>query len=96
MRKTHWIRGTILIILLGLPCLISGGLAILAIIDTVISGWIPSRWFSGNAADWIWGTGIAGDASNYIVIVIGGGIAIGLGAVIRWGYIGSDKKLTQI
>jgi hypothetical protein len=65
-----------------------GSFVILSLIDTFISGWMPDRWFSGNIADWIWGTGAVGDALNYLVFIIGGMFVYGLGLAIRWGYLG--------
>ena len=76
-------------LVLGPFCLLVGSLVVVALIDTFISGWIPDRWFSGNIADWVWGTGVAGDALNYFVFIIGGMFVYGLGLAIRWGYFGN-------
>ena len=49
---------------------------------------VVDRWFSGNIADWIWGSGQVGDALNYGMFMIGGIIAYGSILAIRWGYFG--------
>ena len=84
----HWIRGTLILLVLGPLCLGIGGLVVLSLIDTFISGWTPAKWFSGNIADWIWGTGVVGDAFNYYVFMVGVMIFYGSGVAIRWGYWG--------
>jgi hypothetical protein len=87
-QKTHFMRGLLILLVLGVPCAVAGALAVLAMLNFFISGWLPQNWISDNAADWIWGTGVAGDASNYFKIMVYGGIAYATGQAIRWGFKG--------
>ena len=87
-QRTHFIRGLLVLLVLGVPCAVAGVLAALAFLNFFISGWLPQNWISDNAADWIWGTGVAGDASNYFKIMVYGGIACATGLTIRWGFKG--------
>ena len=87
-QKTHFMRGLLVLLVLGVPCAVAGALAVLAMLNFFISGWLPQNWISDNAADWIWGTGVKGDASNYFKIMVYGGIACATGLTIRWGFKG--------
>jgi len=49
--------------------------AVLFLVDQVISGWIPSRWFSSSAADWVFGAGTAGSARSYLGFMAAGLVA---------------------
>ena len=87
-QKTHLIRGLVVLLVLGAPCLIASALAALAFLNFIVSGWLPQNWVSDNAADWVWGTGSVGDASSYFKIMVFGGIAYATGFAIRWGFRG--------
>ena len=87
-QRTHFIRGLLVLLVLGVPCAVAGALAVLAMLNFFISGWLPQNLISDNAADWIWGTGVKGDASNYFKIMVYGGIACATGLTIRWGFKG--------
>ena len=63
-QKTHFMRGLLVLLVLGVPCAVAGVLAALAFLNFFISGWLPQNWISDNAADWMWGTGSVGDASS--------------------------------
>lgn len=86
--KTHFMRGVLVLLVLGVPCAVAGALAVLAMLNFFISGWLPQNWISDNAADWMWGTGSVGDASSYFKIMVFGGIAYATGFAIRWGFRG--------
>jgi hypothetical protein len=86
----HPMRGALLTVLLA-PVFVGGAaLAVTGLLSTVVSGWMPSSWFSGNAADWLVGTGVQGDAVNYVRVMVGGMAAAASGAAIRWGFVGHD------
>ncbi len=87
-QKTHFMRGLLVLLVLGVPCAVAGALAVLAMLNFFISGWLPQNWISDNAADWIWGAGVKGDASNSFKIMVYGGIACATGLTIRWGFKG--------
>ena len=87
-QRTHFIRGLLILLVLGVPCAVAGALAVLAMLNFFISGWLPQNWISDNAADWMWGTGSVGDASSYFKIMVFGGIACATGLAIRWGFKG--------
>ena len=87
-QKTHFMRGLLILLVLGVPCAVAGALAVLAMLNFLISGWLPQNWISDNAADWMWGTGSVGDASSYFKIMVFGGIACATGLAIRWGFKG--------
>ena len=52
-QKTHLIRGLVVLLVLGAPCLIASALAALAFLNFIVSGWLPQNWVSDNAADWV-------------------------------------------
>lgn len=90
-QKLHYFRGVVISIVLG-PILVVGVVMIVtALIATVLAGWTPSTWFSGNAADWLVGGGIEGDAANYIRALIGALLASGSWAGIRWAFTGPAR-----
>lgn len=77
-----------MVVLLGPVFIVGIIVAIFGLASAFFAGWIPTRWFSSNAADWLIGTGVAGDASNYLLLM-GGGLLAGLsGIAIRWGFYG--------
>ncbi len=87
-QRTHFIRGLLVLLVLGVPCAVAGVLAALAFLNFFVSGWLPQNWFSDNGADWVFGTGSVGDASSYFKIMVFGGIACATGLAIRWGFKG--------
>ena len=91
-KKPHYIRGTIITAILGIPFLLFAVNAIWIIASQWLRSWLPSNWFSGNAADWIWGTGGVNDASSYLGFMLNAIPATLLGFAIRWGFFGSKDK----
>ena len=87
-QKTHFMRGLVVLLVLGAPCVIASAMAALAFLNFFVSGWLPQNWFSDNGADWVFGTGSVGDASSYFKIMVFGGIAYATGFAIRWGFRG--------
>lgn len=66
----------VLVIVLLAPLGLAGGLmAALFLADQFLSGWIPGRWFSSSAADWVFGAGTAGSARNYLGFMVTGVLA---------------------
>ena len=86
--QTKYFRGTLLLLVLGIPCLLSGVVAVIAILETVISGWNPANWFSDNGVDWLVAGGGKGDGERYFRFIFFGAIASFTGYIIRWGYTG--------
>lgn len=72
-----------------MPLIVGVLLVAIAAISTFVSGWMPSRWFSGNAADRLLGGGVQGDGVNFIRFMAGGLLATGSWYGISWGFYGS-------
>ena len=87
-QKTHFMRGLVVLLVLGVPCVVAGILAALAAFDFLTSGWLPQDWYSDDAADWIFGAGAVGDGARYLKVLLFGGIACVTGLAIRWGFKG--------
>ena len=87
-QKTHFMRGLLVLLVLGAPCVVAGTLAVLAAFDFLTSGWLPQDWYSDDAADWIFGAGFVGDADSYLRVLLFGFIAYATGGAIRWGFKG--------
>ncbi len=87
-QQTHLVRGLLILLVLGAPCLLAGALAAVAMLNFVVSSWLPQNWFSDNAADWMWGTGGVGDAGSYFRVMGFGVIALATANAIRWGFKG--------
>lgn len=87
---SHPLRGT-LVAVLAVPVIAVGGLMVLgAIVALVRSGLDPRAWLSPSAADWLWGTGIAGDAGSFVRFMLGTLLTTGGVAAIRWGFHGRE------
>jgi hypothetical protein len=91
-RKMHYVRGVLFSVALGIPFLFFAFNAIWIILSQWLSSWLPANWFSGNSADWIWGTGSANDARSYFGFMINVIPATLLGYAIRWGFVGSKSE----
>ncbi len=75
----------VLVIVLLAPLGIASGLtAALFLVDQFVSGWIPSRWFSTSAADWVFGAGTAGSARNYLGFMVTGVVAASCLKGVEW------------
>lgn len=85
--NVHYVRGTILLLLLGAPCLVAGLVCAVALIQTFVAGWLPETWLSDSAVDYLYG-GSQGEAGRYFRAMISGVISLGTASVIRWGYTG--------
>jgi hypothetical protein len=90
--EVHRIRGMAMCGILFAPLLVGVLFVATAVISMFISGWMPSRWFSGNAADWLLGGGVQGDAVNFIRFMVGGVLAAGSWYGILWGFYGSGRR----
>lgn len=85
----HPVRGTVVAIV-AVPVIMVGAVLVLATVSSmVLTGLDPRNWLSSNAADWLWGTGVAGDAAHFVRFMIGGLMAGGGVSAIRWGYHGT-------
>ncbi len=87
----RWYKGLAALVLFGWLALGATALAVYSLLRAWFSGWIPSRWFSGNVEDWFFGAGVAGDAGNYFVFVLAGSVAFGCFAAIRWAFLGGSN-----
>ena len=83
-------RGTVIAIV-AVPVVVIGVVLLLTtVVSLVLTGLDPRNWLSPNAADWLWGTGVAGDAAHLVRFMVGGLLAGGGVAAIRWGYHGTS------
>ncbi len=62
-----------------------GLFAALFAIDQFVAGWLPSRWFSSSASDWVFGMGTEGSARNYVGLMVTGVGAYACFAAVGWG-----------
>lgn len=85
-KQLPWLRGVLVTLIAGPVLLVGGLIAASAMLSMVIAGWIPSNWFSGSLADFALGTGVRGDAANYVRFMVGAGPATLAWAVIRWAW----------
>lgn len=90
--EVHWIRGLAMCSILGVPLVVGILLVATAAISMLISGWMPSRWLSGNAADWLLGGGVQGDGGNFIRFMLGGMLATGSWYGMSWGFFGTGSR----
>lgn len=74
-RYAHPVRGTLAALVLGAPMLLFGLTAAFALLDQFIAGFVPTRWFSNNALDWMMSFGTVGGAANYFTVMINGVLA---------------------
>lgn len=88
-KVAHPVRGSLVAVVLGPPMVVSGAIALVALIDTFLAGWIPTRWFSQNGADWLVSYGLEGGASNYITFMVCAMVSYFCYAGIVWGYSGT-------
>ena len=83
-------RGTVIAIV-AVPVVVIGVVLLLTtVVSLVLTGLDPRNWLSPNAADWVWRTGVAGDAAHFVRFMGGGLLAGGDLAAIRWGYHGTS------
>jgi hypothetical protein len=68
-----------------------GVVAAYALARQFIAGWLPSQWFSSNAADWMFGVGTTGSASDYFSFMLNGVLAASCYVAIRWGFYGKGS-----
>lgn len=90
-KAAHPVRGVVVAFVLGLPMVVSGAVAAFSLLEVFVSGWIPSRWFSGSAADWWFGFGLEGSASAFLRFMLGAGIASACYSAITWGFNGRQQ-----
>lgn len=62
-----------------------GVLAAVFAIDQFVAGWLPSRWFSSSASDWVFGMGTEGSARNFVGLMVTGVGAYACFAGVGWG-----------
>ena len=89
-RPPHMVRGVMTTIVLGVPMLYFGVVAAYALARQFVAGWLPSSWFSGNAADWMFAMGVEGGAASYFTFMLNAVLAAGCYAAIRWGFYGKS------
>jgi hypothetical protein len=85
------IVGLIVLIVTAPIAVLFGLAAARYLMQQFLNGWIPSRWLSNSSADWIFGDGTEGAASNYfgfMFCAVPSGLA---GKAALWGY----AKLTS-
>lgn len=77
--------GAVVVIAVLAPLgLASGLVAAVCLADQFLSGWIPSRWFSRSATDWVFGSGTEGSARNYLGFMVGAVVAAGCLKGMEW------------
>lgn len=81
---TRTILAVLVIVTLAPLGLASGLVAALFLADQFLSGWIPGRWFSSSAADWVFGAGTAGSARNYVGFMATGVVAASCLKAVEW------------
>lgn len=86
-----FVRGVLLAVVLGPIMVVAGLVAAGSLLSMVIGAWIPGQWFSGNAADWLFGSGAEGSAGSFFLFMVSGMIAGGCWAAIRWGFTGKTS-----
>src|SRR5690606_41547509 len=86
-----FVRGVRLAVVLGPSMVVAGLVAGGSPLSMVIGAWIPSQWFSGNAADWLCGSGAEGSAGSFFRFMVSGMVAGGCWAAIRWGFTGKTS-----
>lgn len=64
---------------------ILGLLAAVFAVDQFVAGWLPSRWFSSSASDWVFGMGTEGSARNFVGLMVTGVGAYACFAAVGWG-----------
>jgi hypothetical protein len=91
-RRIHYVRGVLVSIVAG-PVFVFFALnAVIALASTFIGGWLPSQWFSDNAADWVFALGQVDGAANYGTFMISAMVATGCGLAMRWAFTGSVDR----
>lgn len=78
-------------IVLAGPMLLCAANAVYALARQFIAGWLPSQWFSSNAADWLTAMGNKGGATDYIVFTLNALLAYGCWSAIRWAFTGKTE-----
>lgn len=71
---------------------IFGLIAALTLLQQFLSGLNPLNWFSGSAADWVFGGGSDGSASNYFHFLISSAIATIFWLPTKWSLETLRKK----
>lgn len=90
-RPPHLARGVAVALVLG-PVVVFGALlVVLTVVTMIIAGLDPRTWFSSSAADWAFGGGFVGGAGSYARFMIGGLLAAGGSAAIRWAFYGDAR-----
>ena len=86
--KTAGMKLTALLAIIGLAplSLALGCVAAVFLIQQVVNGWIPSRWFSDSGADWLFGDGTKGGATNYFGFMLSAMPSYLCGLGVKWGY----------
>jgi hypothetical protein len=86
--KTAGMKFVALLAIIGLAPLsfMLGGIAAIFLIQQVVSGWIPSQWFSDSGLDWAFGGGTKGGASNYFGFMLSAMPSYLCGLGVKWGY----------
>jgi len=54
-------------------------------IDQFVAGWLPTRWFSSSASDWVFGMGTEGSARNFVGFMVTGIGAYACFTAVGWG-----------
>ena len=78
------VRAVLVIAVLAPVGIASGAMAALFLADQFLSGWIPSRWISTSASDWVFGAGTVGSARNYVGFMATGVAAAGCLKGVEW------------
>lgn len=84
-RISDRITGLIVIAACGPFALGLSGLASIFLINEIVNGLIPTRWFSTNVADWLFGAGTQGSARNYFGFILSALAASPFWAGVNWG-----------
>lgn len=75
----------LVVLVVLVPVGVAAGLMALAfLIDQVLSGWIPGRWISTSASDWVFGAGTVGSARDYVGFMVTALVATGCFKGVEW------------
>lgn len=69
-----------------------GFIAALYLLQQFVSGLNPLNWFSGSAADWVFGGGSDGSANNYLGSLISSALAVIFWLPTKWSFETLRKK----
>jgi len=73
------------IVLCGPTAVFCSAIAGIFLLSEIVNGLIPTRWFSDNATDWLFGTGTEGSARGYFGFILSTIVSSPFWAGANWG-----------